>query len=204
MPIIIPSMTGDLELAPGSLPVLGDDRVWRLVAAWLLGYESKATRRNYALDLSGWLGFCESHQVDPLRARRTHVDAWARTMSASGAAQRSIARRLAAASSWYRYLVAEGVRADSPVEHVRRPKIADRGETPGLTRDELRRLLAAAAESGSKRSFALLLLLAHTGLRINERPSAEMSSIWPMTGAIASCAWSARAAKAIGRCLPLR
>ena len=75
MPIIIPSMTGDLELAPGSLPVLGDDRVWRLVAAWLLGYESKATRRNYALDLSGWLGFCESHQVDPLRARRTHVDA---------------------------------------------------------------------------------------------------------------------------------
>ena len=63
--IIIPSMTGDLELAPGSLPVPDDDRVWRLAAAWLLGYESNATRRNYALDLSDWLGFCESHQVDP-------------------------------------------------------------------------------------------------------------------------------------------
>jgi len=98
-------------------------------------------------------------------------------MSASGAAQRSMARRLAAASSWYRYLVAEGVRADSPVEHVRRPKIADRGETPGLTRDELRRLLATAAESGSKRSFALLSLLAHTGLRINEALSRDVEHL---------------------------
>jgi NAD(P)-dependent dehydrogenase (short-subunit alcohol dehydrogenase family) len=34
------------------------------------------------------------------------------------------------------------VRPVSPAEHVRRPKVVDRGETPGLTRDELQRLLA--------------------------------------------------------------
>lgn len=170
-------MTGDLKATAGSLPASGTDPVRRLVAAWLLGYESQATRRNYALDLSAWLGFCESHGADPLRARRAHVDAWARTMQTTSAAQRSVARRLAAASSWYRYLVAEGVRPDSPVEHVRRPKIGDRGETPGLTRDELRRLLAAATEYGSKRSFALLSLLAHTGLRINEALSRDVEHL---------------------------
>jgi integrase/recombinase XerD len=170
-------MTADLQVTPGSLPAFGDDRLARLVAAWLLGYESQATRRNYGLDLTGWLRFCESHGVDPLRARRAHVDAWARTMQASVAAQRSVARRLAAVSSWYRYLVAEGLRADSPVEHVRRPKIGDRGETPGLTRDELRRLLAAARDGGSPRSFALLSLLAHTGLRINEALSRDVEHL---------------------------
>lgn len=80
-------------------------------------------------------------------------------------------------SSWYRYLVAEGARADSPTEHVRRPKISDRGETPGLTRDELRRLLATAKEHGSERSYALLSLLGHTGVRINEALSRDVEHL---------------------------
>jgi integrase/recombinase XerD len=133
----------EIEVRAESLPAAGDDPIRRLVAGWLLGYESAATRRNYGLDVMGWLGFCESQRVDPLAARRAHIDAWARTMQAYGAAQRTVARRLAAVSSWYRYLVAEDVRSDSPTEHVRRPKVGDRGETPGLTRDELRRLLQA-------------------------------------------------------------
>lgn len=80
-------------------------------------------------------------------------------------------------SSWYGYLVAEGLRADSPTEHVRRPKIADRGETPGLTRDELRRLLRAADEHGNPRSIALLTLLGHTGLRIGEALSRDLEHL---------------------------
>jgi len=170
-------VTTELEVLPGSTPALDDDLIRRLVAAWLLGYESPATRRSYGLDLATWLGFCELHSVDPLRARRAHVDAWARSLQADGAAQRTVARRLASVSSWYRYLVAEGLRPDSPVEHVRRPKIADRGETPGLTRDELRRLLTAAGAHGSARSIALLTLLAHTGLRINEALSRDVEHL---------------------------
>jgi integrase/recombinase XerD len=170
-------VAADLELTPGRLPAAGDDRARRLSAAWLLGYPSLATRRNYALDLAAWLGFCDQHGIDPLEARRVHVDAWARALQAGGAAPRTTARRLAAVSSWYGYLAAEGVRSGSPVEHVRRPKIADRGETPGLTRDELRRLLAAARQHGSARSLALLTLLAHTGLRINEALSRDVEHL---------------------------
>jgi integrase/recombinase XerD len=92
-------------------------------------------------------------------------------------AQRAVARRLAAVSSWYRYLVAEELRSDSPAEHVRRPKVPDRGETPGLTRDELRRLSQAATDHGNPRSIALLTLLAHTGLRIGEALSRDVEHL---------------------------
>jgi hypothetical protein len=54
MPFIIPSMAGDLEVVPGPVPALAEDRIRRLAAAWLLGYESRATRRNYSLDLTAW------------------------------------------------------------------------------------------------------------------------------------------------------
>jgi site-specific recombinase XerC len=46
--------------------------------------------------------------LDPLAARRAHVDTWARVLEASGLKERSVARRLSAVSSWYQYLVQEG------------------------------------------------------------------------------------------------
>src|SRR5829696_1294154 len=98
-----------------------DDDVRRLVAAWLLGFASENTRRSYAGDLNGWLGFCAEHDVDPVRARRPHIDGWARSLELSGLRPRTVARRLAAVSSWYGFLVDEEVRATSPAEHVRRP-----------------------------------------------------------------------------------
>jgi integrase len=80
-------------------------------------------------------------------------------------------------SSWYTFLVADGAAMQSPAAHVRRPKIADRGETPGLTRDELQRLLTATEIYGSARSRALLTLLATTGLRINEALSRDVEHL---------------------------
>jgi integrase/recombinase XerD len=145
------------------LPAVPDDRIRALVAAWLLGFASAHTRRNYAGDIAGWLKFCDDVCIDPLTVRRPHIDAWARSLETSGLAPRTVARRLAAISSWYGFLVVEEVRPGSPAEHVRRPRVGDEGETPGLTRDELRRLLAAAEEHGSLRSVGLMSVLAHTG-----------------------------------------
>ena len=72
-------MTTELEVIPGSLAIADDSQIRRLVAAWLLGYESQNTRRNYSLDLAAWLDFCDRHGLGPLRARQAHVDAWARS-----------------------------------------------------------------------------------------------------------------------------
>ena len=46
MTVIIPSMTGELEASPRPVETAADDPVRRLVAAWLLGFQSAATRRN--------------------------------------------------------------------------------------------------------------------------------------------------------------
>ena len=155
----------------------GEDRLRPLVAAWLLSFKSPHTVRNYRHDLAHWLAFCADHGIDPLAARRAHIDAWARILEAQGLKDRSVGRRLSAVSSWYQYLTHDGVLAASPTQHVRRPKVGDEGTTPGLTRDELRRLLAAARAHGSLRSVALVSLLAHTGLRIGEALSRDVEHL---------------------------
>jgi site-specific recombinase XerD len=146
------------------------------VAAWLLGYASAETRRAYVRSTGHWITYCHNYDVDPLAARRSHVDAWARSLEAAGLARRTVARQLASLSSFYRFLVSEAVVPASPVEHVRRPRIPDRGETPGLTRDELRRLLAAVGSS-DRRAAALLALLATTGIRIGEALSRNVEHL---------------------------
>jgi integrase/recombinase XerD len=161
-------LVGDLELATKAPSPARLDTLRQLIAAWLLGFPSEHTRRSYSGDLTAWLMFCDEHGVEPLSARRPHIDAWARSLEELNLKPRTIARRLSSVASWYDFLVTEQVCATSPARDVRRPKIADRGETPGLTRDELRRLMTAAKEHGSLRSIALLSLLAHTGVRVGE------------------------------------
>lgn len=155
----------------------GEERLQSLIAAWLLSFKSPHTVRNYRTDLAHWLAFCADHGIDPLEARRAHIDAWARVLESLGLKERSVGRRLSAVSSWYQYLVHDGVLPASPTQHVRRPKVSDEGTTPGLTRDELRRLLAAARASGSVRSVALVSLLAHTGLRMGEALSRDVEHL---------------------------
>lgn len=178
MTVTMLSVSPALKVVSNSPQPAIDKRVARLRDEWLDGFKSQETRRGYRGDLGVWLRFCGDHGVDPLRARRVHVNRWARGLEAAGAKPRGVARRLAAVASWYRYLVDEGVLPTSPLEHVRRPKINnDRGVTPGLNRDELRRLLEAADEHGSARTIALLTLLAHTGLRINEALSRDVEHL---------------------------
>ena len=117
----------------------------------------------------------------------------------------TIARGLAAVASWYRLLVDEEVRTTSPAEHVRRPRLSDDGETPGLTRDELRRLMTAARDHGSLRSVALvpqtLLLWPDVPLAPTEASSPTQTREYPTTGhaAAASGGWLGAAVRSVFR-----
>lgn len=145
-------------------------------AGWLLGFTSANTRDAYSRDLRAWFAFCDAHEVDVYSARRAHVSAWARTLEAAGKKPRTVARSISSVASWYRYLVIEEVIEASPTEHVKRPKLPMEGSTPGLSLDELRRFLAAA-ESRGPTEHALMMLLSHTGLRINEALSCDVESV---------------------------
>jgi len=86
----------------------------------------------------------------------------------------TVARKLSALSGFYDYgLHDAGVLTHSPVASVRRPKVADESQAVGLTAEELKRLLAAAA-AHSPRSAALVSVLIFCGLRISEALGADV------------------------------
>jgi integrase/recombinase XerD len=148
----------------------------RHVAGWLLGFESAHTRKAYGRDVAAWITFCDTTELDPLRVRKPHVDAWARTLESGGASPATVARKLAGVSSWYSWLAAEGMIAASPTAHVRRPRVSDESATLGPDRDEARVLLAAAQRLGA-RVEALVSLLLLNGLRVSEVVKADIEDL---------------------------
>lgn len=146
-----------------------------LAAAWLVSYDG-ATREAYARDLACWGRFLPGVGVlDPLLAARGHVDAYAQWLAQEGRARSTVARRLAALSSFYRYCVDEGALERSPVRG-RRPRVGQESQTLGLDRDELRDVLAAAKRSGP-RDYALACVLAFNGLRVSEALNTDVGDL---------------------------
>lgn len=165
-----------------TVPAVGD--VEPLAAAWLLGYPAERTRRAYGRDLAGWLAFCNAYEIEALVAERVHIDAYGRNLAERrDASPATVAQHLSALSSFYGYLVAEGVIERSPVAHVRRPKVASESPSTGFAGDELRALLAVAearAGGGKRqagRNAALVTTLAYTGLRIGELLAADVEDL---------------------------
>ena len=176
----------DITAAVALLPALPAadpaDRyhVRNLTVLWLETDKSEHTRRAYYADLAAWLTWCQRTGLDPLAARRADVDAWKATITVSGpggatrkAAPNSIARKLAAISSWYRYLQSNDATTINPMAAIQRPKPHAAGPLPALDQDSVAQLLdhaeARAQANGSEASWrdaALVALLFYTGLRV--------------------------------------
>ncbi len=166
-----------LDRLPGSPD---DDPFVRLAAAWLVGHPNK-TATAYRRDLEGWARWCARLGIHPLAAERHHVDAWVRHLTTDPlpstgrpAAASTIGRKLSALSGFYDYGLHDAqVLTHSPDASVRRLKVSDESQAIGLTADELKRLLAAAAEH-SPRLAALVSVLTFCGLRISEALGADV------------------------------
>ncbi|KNC20339.1 hypothetical protein AC792_01235 [Arthrobacter sp. RIT-PI-e] len=135
------------------------------MAAWQLAQTSRHTLVAYTRHLNHYCTWLDAMGFDLLSVRRVHVDGYRHTLVG---APSTIARTLAALSSFYKYAIAEGATALNPVATVVRPAIdADHSTTQGLTRDQARTLLAVA-RADDPRSHALVALLLFTGIRIGE------------------------------------
>jgi hypothetical protein len=136
-----------------------------LAAAWLTSLRSPRTRRAYAGDLRGWLGWLTARGTDVLDAGRVHVDLWVAGQQDQGAEPSSV-RRLSALSSFYRYCAAHDLAGRVPIVGVARPVVdPDYTATIGLDRDQARALVAAAdADRGPQalRTAAVIRLLLHS------------------------------------------
>lgn len=153
----------------------------RLLAGWLLAYDNARTRDEYGRHWRAWAAHCVAHGVDPMAATRGHVDAYARYLGAAGYAPATVALRLTAVASLYRYAVQEGWLPRNPCAHVRRPKVSQESPRLGLDRDQARAVLAAAAQ-GHSRDLALVTLLLLNGLRVSEAINAQVTDVATLRG----------------------
>lgn len=166
----------------------------RLTDTWLRVRRSARTRLAYRRDLQQWLVHCAETGVDPLRARVADVDAWiiaqrlygarsARGTETRPAAEATIARRIAAVSSWYEYLIT-GTADDpqplvtrNPAGRATRPRLdPDYSPTVGLTDLETDRLLAAA-DADSATTCALIRMEFTIGLRVGSTLAARVEHL---------------------------
>ena len=144
--------------------------------AFLLGYAGN-TRAAYANDLSAFFAWCATFDLDPLVAKRAHIDAYARECTeVLELAPATVARRIGTLSGYFKYAISEDVIARNPVEFVNRPKVDNESTSTGLDGDELRALLAAAQLDGH-RTYALVMLLGMNGLRVSEALSASVADL---------------------------
>ncbi|MEU9828543.1 tyrosine-type recombinase/integrase [Micromonospora chersina] len=159
---------------------------------WLESRRSPHTRRAYLGDLGHYLAWLDALDRDPLQVTRTDVDAYVamlrRQTPAPSAA--SLNRRLAALSSWYRYLIDADITMRNPVAAVQRvPVNRDHSATVGLTVAEVRAFLRAADAAvnwwgyGSplrriaERDRLLVTMLATLGLRVSEATGLNLSDL---------------------------
>jgi integrase/recombinase XerD len=172
-----------LARARAELPAVAalGQREQMLAAAWLTSLRSPRTRRAYAGDLRGWLWWLGQRRVDVLDAGRLHVDLWVAGQQDRGAEASSVRRRLSALSSFYRYCAAHDLIGRIPVSGVARPVVdPDYTATIGLDRDQARALVAATdADTGPQalRTAAVIRLLLHNGLRVDEACAADVTDL---------------------------
>ncbi|QOW64909.1 tyrosine-type recombinase/integrase (plasmid) [Rothia amarae] len=169
------SEPSELMEASSTLPNFVKHR--NLIASWALSYTSENTQQAYLNDLKIFCTFLDEAGVDLLQVRRTHLDVFSRVHEQYTNSNASVARRLAAISAFYRFLLLDEVIEKSPAEYIRRPAIdPDFTATQALTQREALRLLDAATEH-SLRAQTLVDLLLSTGLRISEALNIRESDI---------------------------
>jgi site-specific recombinase XerD len=131
----------------------------------------EAYRRDLA-DLTAYLG------RSPISAGPEDLEGWLAGLRARGQAPASIARRAAAARSFYRHLVALGLRADNPAADIDLPRRRTRLPRT-LSLSEVERLIGAANGVAPRalRDRALVELLYGAGLRVGEAVGLERGAV---------------------------
>lgn len=142
----------------------------------------------YRRDLLDFHGFLAARGIDAKRAARDDVKRHLADLSASGIAGSSQARRLSALRQFFGFLYTEGIRADDPTTAVAAPK---RGRVlpKVLSREDMERLIAAAAERATKneegvRLLCIVEMLYGSGLRVSELATLPLAAVRKREGVL--------------------
>jgi integrase/recombinase XerC len=151
---------------------------------------SPETLRNYASDLRQLHKFLlvrrlASSPVDPGSLSPDAVRAYLQWLDHKGGKPASLARKLAAVRSFYRYLVRRRLVSHNPVDGMRTPK-QPKSLPRVLTKDDADALMTfpAGGTSGSLRDRALLETLYSTGARVSELVALNIGDVHEAEGLV--------------------
>jgi integrase/recombinase XerC len=147
---------------------------------------SPYTVRNYTRDLLAFFDFVTGKKIESLKdVNKLTLRAYLAHLMEGGYAKSSIARKLSAIRSFYRYLMREDLVTASPAATTVSPRL-DRRLPSFLTVDEAKRLVESPdiSQPHGQRDRALLELLYASGLRVSELVNMNIEQVNLVTNEI--------------------
>jgi integrase/recombinase XerD len=158
------------------------DQLRLAVAAYLAWFQG-SSRTHTESDLRCYLSWCAERGLDPLTARRPHLELYIRWMQEIRQFKPStVSRRFSVTAGFYQACVIDGTLAHSPAEHAGRPAVPAESPTLGFTHLQFGALLTAARQSANPCDFALVAMLGLLGLRIFEATGANIADLGEQHG----------------------
>ena len=140
---------------------------------------SAYTVRNYTNDLMEFFGFVTDQGINTLKdVNKKTLRSYLAHLMDTGYAKSSIARKLSAIRSFYKYLMREEMISASPAATTVSPRL-DRRLPEFLTVDDARRLVESPdlSQPQGQRDRALLELLYASGLRVSELVNTDVEQV---------------------------
>jgi len=141
-------------------------------------FTSLHTRKNYSIDINQFLEWVETYFkiTDYADIRRIHVIKYRNHLSEFGGHQgepstpKTINRKLASLSTYFRYLVERNYCTFNPVSSVKRPRAEVKSPTNALKKEHVLQIFSAISknENCGPMHMALLVTFFSTGLRKSE------------------------------------
>jgi len=132
----------------------------------------------YIQDVRRLLEFAAGENLDATQLGQEELRAWIQSLRAEKLSPRSTCRALAAARSFYRFLMSGGVVRADPTENLEAPRAIKRLPRY-LSREEVEKLLSTpdAASPLGARDRAMLEILYASGLRVSELVNLSMAEL---------------------------
>jgi integrase/recombinase XerD len=170
--------------------------VGALISAWLGSFTDSAdTRAAYQRDLREYVQWCTRRGLDPLTVRLPEVQMYATELAAATNprthrpyAAPTRARKLAAVSSWYTFLVRAGAIDANPARDAARPRYDRRhSATATVSEDQAAAMMTASREHehttlGRPCAALVMVLLVDLGVRVSELCHANLGDLGQREG----------------------
>jgi integrase/recombinase XerD len=155
------------------------DQTSLIALTFLSDYLNPNTRNAYRKDLEIFFEWCFAVGLDPLQARRLHIQAFiAHLVEGRGNGSASVARRIGTLGGFYRTAVMDGHIDFSPTTYVKVPPVfTDPARLTWLNRWELAALARAAMMSKKQADWALVNLMAVLGMRVSAACNVQIADI---------------------------